>query len=80
MNSAKLAALALVVIIPLGILGGVVAALNAGRPLDRIISLTGSSAATVPEFVSGIVVIVIFSVGLKLLPVLRAGSARSVAS
>jgi peptide/nickel transport system permease protein len=67
-NSAKLAALALVVIIPLGILGGVVAALNAGRPVDRIISLTGLSAATVPEFVSGIVVIIIFSVVLKLLP------------
>ena len=67
-NSAKLAALALIVIIPLGILGGVVAALNAGRPVDRIITLTGSSAATVPEFASGIVVIVIFSVGLKVLP------------
>jgi peptide/nickel transport system permease protein len=67
-NSAKLAALAFIVIIPLGILGGVVAALNAGRPLDRIITLTGSSAATVPEFVSGIVVIVVFSVVLKLLP------------
>jgi peptide/nickel transport system permease protein len=67
-NSAKLAALALVVIIPLGILGGVVAALNVGRPVDRIISLTGLSAATVPEFVSGIVIIVIFSVVLKILP------------
>jgi len=67
-NSAKLGALALIVIIPLGILGGVVAALYAGRPVDRIISLTGSSAATVPEFVSGIVVIVIFSVELKVLP------------
>ncbi|HUA41802.1 MAG TPA: ABC transporter permease [Streptosporangiaceae bacterium] len=67
-NSAKLAALALIVIIPLGILGGVVAALNVGRPVDRIISLTGLSAATVPEFVSGIVVIVIFSVVLKWLP------------
>jgi len=67
-NSAKLGALALIVIIPLGILGGVVAALYAGRPLDRIITLTGSSAATVPEFVSGIVVIVVFSVVLKLLP------------
>jgi peptide/nickel transport system permease protein len=67
-NSAKLAALALIVIIPLGILGGVVAALYAGRPVDRIITLTGSSAATVPEFVSGIVVIVVFSVMLKLLP------------
>src|SRR5258708_25386348 len=68
LNSAKLAALALIVIIPLGILGGVIAALYAGRPLDRIISVTGLSAATVPEFVSGIVVIIIFSIGLKVLP------------
>jgi peptide/nickel transport system permease protein len=68
-NSAKLALLALVVIVPLGILGGVIAALQAGRPLDRIISLTGLSASTVPEFVSGIVVIVIFGVELKVLPV-----------
>ncbi|HXB47311.1 MAG TPA: ABC transporter permease [Streptosporangiaceae bacterium] len=67
-NSAKLAALALIVIIPLGILGGVVAALYAGRPIDRIITLSGSSAAALPEFATGIVVIVIFSVELKLLP------------
>ncbi len=67
-NSAKLAAFALVVIIPLGVIGGVVAALNVGRPADRLISLTGLSAATVPEFVTGIVVIVIFADGLKILP------------
>ncbi len=67
-NSAKLAAFALILIIPLGIGGGVIAALNAGRSADRLISLTGLSAATVPEFVSGIVVIVIFADGLKLLP------------
>jgi peptide/nickel transport system permease protein len=74
-NSAKLAALALIVIVPLGILGGVIAALNYGRALDRVISLTGSSAATVPEFVSGIVVIVIFGVTLKVLPVTAAAGA-----
>jgi peptide/nickel transport system permease protein len=67
-NSAKLAVFALILIIPLGILGGVVAALNVGRPVDRLISLTGLSAATVPEFVSGIVVVAIFAVGLKVLP------------
>ena len=67
-NSVKLAALAFIVVVPLGILGGVVAALNAGRATDRIISVTGLSAATVPEFVSGIVVLVIFAVGLKVLP------------
>jgi peptide/nickel transport system permease protein len=74
-NSAKLAALALIVIIPVGILGGVIAALNYGGLLDRVISLTGSSAATVPEFVSGIVVIVIFGVELKVLPVTAAAGA-----
>jgi peptide/nickel transport system permease protein len=74
-NSAKLGALALIVIIPLGILGGVIAALNVGRPLDRIISLTGLSLATVPEFVSGIVVIVIFGVELKVLPVTASAGA-----
>jgi peptide/nickel transport system permease protein len=74
-NSAKLAALALIVIIPLGIIGGVVAALNVGRPVDRLISLTGLTAATVPEFVSGIVVIIIFGVELKVLPVTASAGA-----
>jgi len=77
-NSAKLAALAFIIVVPLGILGGVVAALNVGRLSDRVISITGLSAATVPEFVSGIVVIVIFGVELKLLPVsASAGSGAS---
>ena len=68
-NSAKLAILALVIIIPLGIAGGVLAALNSGRFVDRVISLGGLSASTVPEFVSGIVVAIIFGVVLKVLPV-----------
>jgi peptide/nickel transport system permease protein len=68
-NSAKLAALALVIIVPLGIVGGVLAALYAGRAADRTISLGGLAASTVPEFVSGIVVIVVFGIALKLLPI-----------
>jgi peptide/nickel transport system permease protein len=80
-NSVKLALLAFVIVVPLGIFGGVVAALNAGRPLDRIISVTGLSLATVPEFVSGIVLIVVFGVEWKLLPVsAAAGSGASVGS
>lgn len=67
-NSAKLALLALVIIIPLGIAGGVFAALYAGRAIDRVISLTGLAASTVPEFVSGIVLIIIFGIALKALP------------
>ena len=78
-NSIKLAALAFVVVVPLGIAGGVVAALYVGRAPDRIISVAGLSATTVPEFVSGIVVIVIFGVYLKALPVTAsAGAGASV--
>jgi peptide/nickel transport system permease protein len=51
------------------ILGGVVAALNRGRATDRIISVAGLSLSTVPEFVSGVVLIVVFAIGLKVLPV-----------
>lgn len=67
-NSAKLAVLALVIIIPLGIAGGVFAALHVGRATDRVISLTGLAASTVPEFVSGIVLIIVFGIALKALP------------
>jgi peptide/nickel transport system permease protein len=80
-NSLKLAALAFVIVVPLGITGGVVAALNYGRPADRIISVAGLSATTVPDFVSGIVVIVVFGVVLKVLPVsASAGAGASPAS
>jgi len=80
-NSLKLAALAFVIVVPLGIVGGVVAALNYGRAADRVISVAGLSATTLPEFVSGIVVIVIFGVALKVLPVsASAGAGASAGS
>jgi peptide/nickel transport system permease protein len=68
-NSVKLAVLAFVIVVPLGIIGGVIAALYAGRSVDRAISVTGLSLSSVPEFVTGIVVIVVFGVTLKWLPV-----------
>ncbi|HEY4083880.1 MAG TPA: ABC transporter permease [Burkholderiaceae bacterium] len=68
-NSLKLALVAFVMVVPLGILGGVVAALNVNRPLDRIISLGGLSATVLPEFVTGIVLILIFGVWLRWLPI-----------
>jgi peptide/nickel transport system permease protein len=78
-NSSKLAALAFVIVVPLGILSGVVAALRAGRVTDRVISVTALSAYTVPEFVSGIVLIVIFAVWLKVLPVSASAGAGASA-
>jgi peptide/nickel transport system permease protein len=68
-RSLKLAALAFLLVVPLGILGGVAAALNVGRPVDRVISTVGLSATTVPEFVSGIILILAFGIGLSLLPI-----------
>jgi peptide/nickel transport system permease protein len=69
LNSMKLAAVAFVMVVPVGILGGVIAALNVNRPLDRIISLGGLSATVLPEFVTGIVLILVFGIWLKWLPI-----------
>jgi peptide/nickel transport system permease protein len=71
-HSLKLAAVAFVIVVPLGILGGVIAALHVGRATDRVISVAGLSFSTVPEFVSGIVLIVVFAIWLKVLPVTAA--------
>jgi peptide/nickel transport system permease protein len=68
-RSLKLAVFAFVVVVPLGILAGVIAALNVGRPLDKIISIGGGSTTVIPEFVSGIILLVVFGVALKWLPV-----------
>ncbi len=68
-NSLKLAVVAFVIVVPLGIFGGIVAALNRGRILDRLITIVGLSSVAVPEFVSGIVVILLFAVDFRLFPV-----------
>jgi len=64
-QSLKLAAVAFVLVVPISILGGVIAALKRGGPIDRIISIGGLSASTLPEFVSGVVLLTIFSVEFK---------------
>ena len=67
-NSLKLAAVAFVLVVPLGIFGGVYAALNVGKPIDRILSVVGLSATVIPEVVSGIVLILVFAIWLNVLP------------
>lgn len=67
-NSAKLAALAFVILVPLSLMGGIIAALRRGTLTDRVISVGGLSATVIPEFVSGIVLIVVFAVFLGWLP------------
>jgi peptide/nickel transport system permease protein len=68
-RSLKLAIIAFIIVVPLAIVAGVIAALNVGKPIDRVISVLGLSATTVPEFVSGIILLVVFAVELKILPI-----------
>jgi peptide/nickel transport system permease protein len=67
-RSAKLALLAFLIVVPLSILGGVVAALHEGSLRDRVITVGGLSATAVPDFVWAVVLLIVFSLGLKIFP------------
>ncbi|MGO8877050.1 MAG: ABC transporter permease [Acidimicrobiales bacterium] len=67
-QSLKLAGVAFVIVVPLSILGGVLAALKAGGIVDRVISIGGLTGTTMPEFVSGIVVIELLAIAFKIFP------------
>jgi peptide/nickel transport system permease protein len=68
-NSLQLAALAFVLVVPLSLLGGTFSALRRNRFTDRVITGTGATLTSIPEFVTAIVLIVIFGVVLDWLPV-----------
>ncbi|WP_238005657.1 ABC transporter permease [Dactylosporangium sp. AC04546] len=68
-RSLQLAGLAFLIVVPLSICGGVLAALHRGRLLDRIISTGGLTLVTIPQFVSGVVLIVVFAIHWKIFPV-----------
>jgi peptide/nickel transport system permease protein len=67
-NSLILGGLAFLVIVPLSALGGIVAALRRGSLLDRLMLLGGMFGIAVPEFVSSMFLILIFSLWLHVLP------------
>jgi peptide/nickel transport system permease protein len=68
-NSFKLAFVAFVILVPISILGGVIAGLRYGRPTDKGITMFGLSVSAMPDFVTGIVLILVFAVWLGWLPV-----------
>ncbi len=68
-HSLLLAFTAFVFYVPLSILMGILAGVKAGKPADSIISLFGLATMALPEFVSGIILITIFSVYLELFPI-----------
>ena len=69
-RSAKLAGLALLITIPLSIAAGLYAARRRDRLADRAIVLAGVTLSSIPEFVTGTILVVVVGVQLKLLPVL----------
>ncbi len=72
--SLKLAVLTILIVVPLGIVGGTMAALRKGKATDRVVTVAGLSLAVTPEFVIGIVLIVVVAVKLGWLP--PGGSAK----
>ncbi|NOR82503.1 MAG: ABC transporter permease subunit [Ardenticatenales bacterium] len=67
-NTLVLAAVAFAVVMPLALFFGILAGINEGKPLDRLISITSLAATATPEFVTGIFLILIFGIWLKVLP------------
>lgn len=68
-NSLKLALVAFLICVPISILGGIVSGLRYGRATDKTITVAGISLAAMPEFVTGIILILIFGIWLRWLPV-----------
>jgi peptide/nickel transport system permease protein len=82
-NTAMLALVAFIFIVPLAMLLGIAAGMREGSPLDRGIMIFSTVVASVPEFAMGVFLASIFVVFLGWLPgtsTLTAGGTWSVAS
>jgi peptide/nickel transport system permease protein len=67
-NSAILAGITALLMIPLSLGLGALAAVHAGRPTDHVISIGALAAVSLPEFVTGSLLVAVFFVGLHVLP------------
>jgi peptide/nickel transport system permease protein len=67
-NTVILAATAFLIVMPLALILGIVAGINEGKPIDRFISISSLGATATPEFVTGIFLILILGIWLKVLP------------
>ncbi len=67
-NTAILAGTAFIVVMPLALILGILAGINEGKPIDRVLSIGSLAATATPDFVTGIFLILILGLWLKLLP------------
>lgn len=68
-RSLVLAGAALAVVVPASLLAGVAAARREGGPADRILTVFGLAVGALPEFVTGVFLILVFGLWLKALPI-----------
>ncbi len=67
-NSAMLAAVGLVMSVPIAVALGVLAAFKRNTWIDHVISVTSLALVGLPEFVTGLVLILVFALALNVLP------------
>ncbi|RME83818.1 MAG: ABC transporter permease [Caldilineae bacterium] len=67
-NTLILAAVAFMIVMPLALIFGIISGVNEGKPVDRTISILGLALTATPEYVTGIFLILIFGIWLKLFP------------
>jgi peptide/nickel transport system permease protein len=68
-RSLILACTSLVLLVPVGILLGLLAAEREGGPFDRTVTAVGMALGALPEFVTGVLLIVVFGLWLGVLPI-----------
>ena len=67
-NSLMLTAVTMLIAVPLAVILGIIAGLNENKPADNIISIASLSVVGLPEFVTGLILIEVFSRRLNLFP------------
>jgi ABC-type dipeptide/oligopeptide/nickel transport system permease component len=67
-NTMRLAFAAMLIAVPMGVFLGFASAQRRGRPCDRVITLLSVSGLSMPVFWSGLLLMLLFSLRLRLLP------------
>jgi ABC-type dipeptide/oligopeptide/nickel transport system permease component len=75
-NTMKLAFAAMLIAVPLGIMFGFIAALKKGKFIDGLINVVSVAGLSIPVFWSAIIIMLIFSLKLKLFPPSGTGDFR----
>jgi peptide/nickel transport system permease protein len=68
-NSLMLGTVVVLLLVPLSFGTGLAAGLRPGGVIDRVSAVTGSALLVIPEFVTGVILLLVFSVHLRWAPV-----------